>query len=69
MLIIYGRYTFARKITAYKADFCSSACSGKPENVLVRVERLRKQAEEFQRTVEEELRTTVGSQNLGTPFD
>lgn len=36
----------------------SSACSGKPENVLVRVERLRKQAEEFQRTVEEELRTT-----------
>jgi hypothetical protein len=36
----------------------SSPSSGKPENVLVYVERLRQQAEEFQRTVEEELRTT-----------
>ena len=36
----------------------SSPFSGKPENVLVYVERLRRQAEEFQRTVEEELRTT-----------
>ncbi len=34
-----------------------SLSSGKPENVLVYVERLRQQAEEFQRTVEEELRT------------
>lgn len=35
----------------------SSPSSGEPENVLVYVERLRQQAEEFQRTVEEELRT------------
>jgi hypothetical protein len=35
----------------------SSPSSGKPENALVCVERLRQQAEEFQRTVEEELRT------------
>jgi hypothetical protein len=35
----------------------SSPSSSKPENVLVYVERLRQQAEEFQRTVEEELRT------------
>ena len=34
-----------------------SLSSGKPENVLVYVERLRQQAEEFQRTVEEELGT------------
>jgi hypothetical protein len=31
--------------------------SGKPENVLLYIERLRQQAEEFQRTVEEEIRT------------
>lgn len=37
----------------------SSPSSGKPENVLVCVERLRQQAEEFQRTIEEELRTAV----------
>ena len=35
----------------------SSPSSDKPETVLVYVERLRQQAEEFQRTVEEELRT------------
>ena len=35
----------------------SSPSSGQPENVLVYVEWLRQQAEEFQRTVEEELRT------------
>ena len=35
----------------------SSPSSGKPENVLVCVERLRQQVEEFQRTVEEELWT------------
>jgi hypothetical protein len=35
----------------------SSPSSGQPENVLVYVERLRQQAEESQRTVEEELRT------------
>jgi hypothetical protein len=35
----------------------SSFSSDKAENVLVYVERLRQQAEEFQRTVEEELRT------------
>ena len=35
----------------------SSLSSDKAENVLVYVERLRQQAEEFQRTVEEELRT------------
>jgi hypothetical protein len=34
-----------------------SPSSDKAENVLVYVERLRHQAEEFQRTVEEELRT------------
>ena len=36
----------------------SSPASGEPENLLVRVGRLHRQAEEFQRTVEEELRTT-----------
>jgi hypothetical protein len=36
----------------------SSPSSGEPENLLVRVGRLHRQAEEFQRTVEEELRTT-----------
>ena len=35
----------------------SSASSGEPESVLVYVERLRQEAEEFHRTVEEELRT------------
>ena len=35
----------------------SSLSSDKAENVLVYVERLRQQAEEFQKTVEEELRT------------
>jgi len=35
----------------------SSLSSDKAENVLVYVERLRQQVEEFQRTVEEELRT------------
>ena len=35
----------------------SSLSSSEPENLLVRVERLRQQAEEFQRTIEEELRT------------
>jgi len=35
----------------------SSRSSGEPETVLVHVERLRQQAEEFQRTVEEELWT------------
>jgi hypothetical protein len=34
----------------------SSPSSGKPEDLLVYVERLRQQAEEFQRTVEEEIR-------------
>jgi hypothetical protein len=36
----------------------SSPSSDKPENVLVYVERLRQQAEEFQRTVREDLRLT-----------
>ena len=36
----------------------SSPSSDKPEDVFVYVERLRQQAEEFQRTVEEELRLT-----------
>jgi len=36
----------------------SSPSSGEPENLVVYVERLRQQAEEFQRTVEEELRLT-----------
>lgn len=35
----------------------SSPSSGEPENVLVSVERLRQQAEQFRRTVEEELQT------------
>jgi hypothetical protein len=35
----------------------SSPSSSKPEDLLVFVERLRQQAEEFQRTVEEEIRT------------
>jgi hypothetical protein len=35
-----------------------SPSSGEPDSLLVRVERLREQAEAFQRTVEEELRTT-----------
>jgi hypothetical protein len=35
----------------------SSPSSGKPENLLVRIERLRQHAEEFQETVGEELRT------------
>ena len=35
----------------------SSPSSGKPEDLLVYVERLRQQAEEFQRAVEEESRT------------
>jgi F0F1-type ATP synthase membrane subunit b/b' len=34
-----------------------SPSSGRPENVLVFAERLRQQAEEFHKTVEEELRT------------
>jgi hypothetical protein len=37
----------------------SSPSSGKPENLLEYVARLRQQAEEFQRTVEEELRTLL----------
>jgi len=36
----------------------SSRSSDKPENVLVYVERLHQQAEEFQRTVQEDLRLT-----------
>ena len=36
----------------------SSAFSGEPDSLLVRVERLRQQAEAFQWTLEEELRTT-----------
>ena len=36
----------------------SSPASGEPENLVVYVERLRKQAETFQRTVEEEIRMT-----------
>ena len=36
----------------------SSSSSGKTEDLLVYVERLRQQAEEFQRTVEEEIRLT-----------
>ena len=36
----------------------SSSSSGKTEDLLVYVERLRQQAEEFQRNVEEELRLT-----------
>jgi hypothetical protein len=35
----------------------SSPSSGKPENLLVWVQRLRQQAEEFHQTVEDELRT------------
>jgi hypothetical protein len=35
----------------------SSPSSGEPESLLLRVERLRQEAEEFQRTVGEELRT------------
>jgi hypothetical protein len=35
----------------------SSPSPGTPENLLVRVERLRQRAEEFQETVEEERRT------------
>jgi hypothetical protein len=36
----------------------SSPCSDQPEDVLAFVERLRQQAEEFQRKIEQELRTT-----------
>ena len=36
----------------------SSPVSGEPDSLLVRVERLRQQAEAFQRILEEELRTT-----------
>ena len=36
----------------------SSPASGEPENLVVYVERLRKQAETFQRIVEEEIRMT-----------
>ena len=36
----------------------SSVFSGEPDSLLVRVKRLRQQAEAFQRIVEEELRTT-----------
>ena len=36
----------------------SSPSSDKPENVLAYVERLRQRAEEFQRTVQEDLRLT-----------
>ena len=36
----------------------SSPPSGEPDDLLVYVERLRQQAEEFQRTLEEELRLT-----------
>jgi hypothetical protein len=36
----------------------SSPASGEPENPVVYVERLRKQAETFQRIVEEEIRMT-----------
>ena len=36
----------------------SSPSSGKPENLLVYVERLRQRAEAFNKTVEEDLRTT-----------
>ena len=35
-----------------------AASIDKPENLLVRVERLRQQAQEFQRTVEEDFQTT-----------
>ena len=35
----------------------SSPSSNRPENLLMFVERLRQQAEEFQRTIEDELRT------------
>jgi hypothetical protein len=35
----------------------SSPSSGEPESLLVRVERLRQQATDFQRTVEDDLRT------------
>ena len=34
-----------------------SPSSGEPENLLVRVERLRQQAEDFQRSIEDEVRT------------
>jgi predicted ATP-grasp superfamily ATP-dependent carboligase len=34
-----------------------SPSSGEPENLLVRVERLRQQAEDFQRSIEDEIRT------------
>jgi hypothetical protein len=36
----------------------SSPSSGEPESLVVFVERLRQRAEEFQRTVEEEIRRT-----------
>jgi hypothetical protein len=36
----------------------SSPASGEPESLLLRVKRLRQEAEEFHRTVGEELRTT-----------
>ena len=35
----------------------SSPSSGKPENLLVYAQRLRQQAEEFQRTIKEEIQT------------
>jgi hypothetical protein len=35
----------------------SSPPSGEPENLLVRVERLRQEADDFQRTVADDLRT------------
>jgi hypothetical protein len=36
----------------------SSSSSDDSDNLLVRVQRLRQQAEDFQRTIEEEIRTT-----------
>jgi hypothetical protein len=37
----------------------SSPSSGEPENLLVRVERLRQQAEDFRRRIEDEVRTVL----------
>ena len=37
----------------------SPPSSGEPKKLVVHIERLRQQAEEFRRTVEEEIRTTM----------
>jgi hypothetical protein len=53
----YGRRLSNQSPTMFGPSNKSSPSSGKPENVLVYVERLRQWAEEFHKTLEEELRT------------